>query len=276
MSSSDGGGPGGSHVVECRRAWQILDLLGAGRRPETGYPLPTFGHAGPIARHPVHVRRGGSPAGADPDVAIAVPIPGPVARHPDELGALGPVGRRDFLNLGRRLIRDHQARLNLQVDRFGKGLMHRAAGQDLGLLLSRGRWGLLGWRHHKSGPAARANIVRIAIAVLILLLSSSSDSVSQLGLVQTQPAGLTAGVFVILVSNAVDYPLTLIGPSWPFRSQSVVVCQFLDCVNRRLDCARTLQDTTGSFYFVNGSVTACSASVWSSKIATVEFCFDMM
>ena len=83
MSSGDGAGTWRLHVIEFRWGRQILNVLNAGRRPETCYPLPTSGHLAPVSWHPGHVRRSGSPATADPDVVVSVPIPGPVARNPD-------------------------------------------------------------------------------------------------------------------------------------------------------------------------------------------------
>ncbi len=166
-----GRGPWRLEVHGRGRGRQILDFLGPNRGPEAGHPLPPgrrhppttymdikashpdvhpaaldwldIGHLCPVAGHPIHGRRSGPPAGAHPDVAVPVGIPGPVARHPDEVVAPGPFGRGDFLNVGRRRQWHYQAGLDLKRNRLGEGLMHRAASQDLKLLLARHRRGLI-------------------------------------------------------------------------------------------------------------------------------------
>ena len=130
---------GGVQNFDLRRSREILDFLIGDRGPEAGDPLPAFGHAGPVAGHPIRFGRRRTPAGADPDVTVAARVPGPIARHPDVLATQRLLVRRDLLNLGRRLVRHHQARLNLQIDGFGKGLVYGTAGENLGLFLLRRR-----------------------------------------------------------------------------------------------------------------------------------------
>jgi hypothetical protein len=60
------------------------------------------------------------------------------------LSACGPICGRVLDYVGWRLGRDEQACLDLQADRFSKGFMHRAAGQNLRLLLGWCWWWLLG------------------------------------------------------------------------------------------------------------------------------------
>src|SRR6266567_6400918 len=85
----------------------------------------------PIARHPIGVGRRIAPTAADPDKIIAVRVPRPIARHPDNVGASWSFGGRHFLKVFRWLHRNQNRRLWIHRDRLGKRLMHLAAGQHL-------------------------------------------------------------------------------------------------------------------------------------------------
>ncbi len=86
MSSEDGGGPSGSTFSIAGGAGRY-SILSHDRGPETGDPLPTLGHAGPVARDPIRFGQH-APAGTDPDVALPAWHPRPNSPAPRRTGCL--------------------------------------------------------------------------------------------------------------------------------------------------------------------------------------------
>ncbi len=103
---------------------QVFYLLGLDGRPEPGHPLmPVVGLA-PIAGDPALTRRKHAVNPGNPDIVLALVVPGPVARNPRGV-FVGLDFRRHLRNrLGRRLGHD-EPRLRIKRQRFRKRLVKR-------------------------------------------------------------------------------------------------------------------------------------------------------
>jgi hypothetical protein len=86
-----------------------------------------------------------------PDEIVPVFLPGPVTADPDDVVALRPFLRRDFVDRGRGFALDDWPFLATEINQFGEGLVNGPAGEDFGLRFrafpERGRDFLFGrWR----------------------------------------------------------------------------------------------------------------------------------
>jgi hypothetical protein len=115
--------------------------------PEAGNPLPALVGASPIARHPLALGRRDAPGATDPEEILAIHVPAPVTRDPDDI-AFRFLLRRFFGDGLGWLLGDLNAGFEVTFTRLSIGFVHRSAWFYRELIIRP----LLSWRNLRCQP----------------------------------------------------------------------------------------------------------------------------
>jgi len=128
-------GSRGTDLKRRRRLGQVVYFLHRGVGPVSGSPLIALRGLAPVPGDPLAAGRQGAPYPADPQEVVALVVPCPIARDPGNVVSFRLLIRRQFLDVGGRILWCHDARLGLESYRFRKRLVYRPAGEHVHPLL---------------------------------------------------------------------------------------------------------------------------------------------